>query len=108
VNYFPVSAPTGQPAILPDPGTYRWVQRARQTTPTFRNEITLESLERILEYAPGYTTHLISPTPLLMIVATRDVLTPSTLAYAAYERAKEPKELVRMEGEHYDVYHEPM
>ena len=108
VSYLPVSAPAGQPAAVPDPGTSHWSQQAKQIAPTFRNEMTMESLERILEYAPGYTSHLISPTPLLMIVATADALTPPALAYAAYERAREPKELVRVEGEHYDVYREPV
>jgi cephalosporin-C deacetylase-like acetyl esterase len=108
VNYLPVSAPAGQPAVFSDPGTYHWSQQAKQIAPTFRSEITIESLERILEYAPGYTTHLITPTPLLMIVATGDVVSQPALAYAAYERAKEPKELVRVEGEHYVVYREPV
>jgi uncharacterized protein len=64
--------------------------------------------DSFLEYAPGYTTHLISPTPLLMIIATGDMVPQPALAYAAYERAKEPKELVRVEGEHYVVYREPV
>ncbi len=33
---------------------------------------------------------------------------PEHPSIAAYERAKEPKELVRVEGEHYVVYGEPV
>jgi fermentation-respiration switch protein FrsA (DUF1100 family) len=44
------------------------------------------------------------PTPLLMVVAERDHLTPAELAIAAYERAGEPKRLVILPSAHFDAY----
>jgi uncharacterized protein len=55
-------------------------------------------------YEPGSYIGLISPTPLMMIVALSDHLTVSDLAIAAYERAHEPKRLVLMRGGHFDAY----
>ena len=44
----------------------------------------------------------ISPTPLLMIVASHDTITLTDLAPAAYEQALEPKKLVLIPGGHFD------
>lgn len=45
-----------------------------------------------------------SPTPLLMVVATGDAVTVTDLALAAYERALEPKRLRLIPGGHFDPY----
>ncbi len=51
---------------------------------------------------------MISPIPLLIVVAEKDTLTPTDLAIAAYERALEPKKLVILKGgKHFDAYTEP-
>ena len=55
-------------------------------------------------YEPGSYIGLISPTPLLLIVAVKDHLAVSDLAIAAYERAYEPKRLVLLPGGHFDAY----
>ena len=64
-------------------------------------------MEKFLEYNPSANIHLIAPTPLLMIVASNDTLTPTDLAIAAYERALEPKSLVIAKGPHFSAYTEP-
>lgn len=46
----------------------------------------------------------ISPTPLLLIVAPHDRLTPPDLMLEAYERALQPKRLVLLPGGHFDPY----
>ncbi|MGB0410875.1 MAG: hypothetical protein ACPGFA_04760 [Pikeienuella sp.] len=46
----------------------------------------------------------ISPCPLLMIVASEDVVTPTDLALAAYEQAGTPKALHMIEGGHFQPY----
>ena len=56
------------------------------------------------EYEPGTWVARISPTPLLMIVATHDTLTPTDLALEAYNRALEPKKLVLLPGGHFGAY----
>jgi hypothetical protein len=63
-------------------------------------------MEAFLEYDPAGSIHLISPTPLLMVVGAEDTLTPTDMAIAAYERARGPKSLVIMEGgKHFDGLH---
>ena len=47
---------------------------------------------------------LISPTPLLMVVALGDHLTVADEALGAYERARQPKKLVTLKGGHFDAY----
>jgi uncharacterized protein len=47
-----------------------------------------------VEYEPGAYIERIGPTPLLMVVAAGDHLTPADLALEAYQRTREPKRLV--------------
>ena len=56
------------------------------------------------EYEPVSYLPYISPTPLLLLPARNDVLTPTDLAVAAYERAREPKRLELLPGGHFDAY----
>ena len=51
--------------------------------------------------------HRISPTPLLMTVASNDVLTPTDIAISTFERARQPKELHIIPGGHFDGYTGP-
>jgi fermentation-respiration switch protein FrsA (DUF1100 family) len=75
-----------------------------ERAPTWRNEITLRSIEMSREYEPGIYVPRISPTPLLMIVASEDRVVPSDLALQAFETALQPKELLIVPGGHYVVY----
>jgi fermentation-respiration switch protein FrsA (DUF1100 family) len=52
----------------------------------------------------GIYLPLISPTPLLMIVAPQDRLAAGEWATAAYETAAHPKKLVLTAGGHFDPY----
>jgi hypothetical protein len=76
----------------------------RDFAPAWRNEITLRSIEMSREYEPGIYISRISPTPLLMILATEDDITPVDLSLEAYNRALEPKKLLLIEGGHYAPY----
>jgi fermentation-respiration switch protein FrsA (DUF1100 family) len=108
VTTIPVVAPEGQPCALPTPDSYEWFTATGQTrAPNWRNEVSLESMEKFLEYNPAANIHLISPTPLLLVVADHDTLTPTDLAVAAYERALEPRSLVLVKGPHFGAYTEP-
>ena len=108
INYVPVVAPEGQPSALPTPDSYEWFTQTGATrAPNWRNQVSLESMEKFLEYNPAANIHLIAPTPLLMVVASNDTLTPTDLALAAYERALEPKSLVIAKGPHFSAYTEP-
>jgi len=104
----PVVAPEGEPSALPTPDSYEWFTETGQTIASnWRNEVSLESMEAFLEYNPAANIHRISPTPLMMVVAGKDALTPTDLAVAAYERALEPKALVITGGPHFSAYTEP-
>ncbi|MCR3866463.1 alpha/beta hydrolase, partial [Pseudomonas aeruginosa] len=56
------------------------------------------------ENEPGIHIGRISPTPLLMIVADRDLLTPTDLCLKAYRRALPPKRLLMLAGGHFTPY----
>lgn len=68
------------------------------------NDVTIQSNRRARSYVPGIWAPHVSPTPLLMLVAEHDVVAPTDLALEAYERAREPKQLVLVPGGHFDPY----
>ena len=82
-----------------------WLRSMLMERPAaWSNEITLRSLEMYAEYEPGSYIERIGPTPLLVITADADTLTPTDEILAAYERAREPKQLRIVPGGHYDIY----
>jgi fermentation-respiration switch protein FrsA (DUF1100 family) len=90
---------------LPTADSWEWFSETAKTrAPSWRNEVTLRTVEMLMEYEPSVYIERISPTPLLMVVAARDHLTPSDLALEAYQRAREPKRLVLLSGAHFDAY----
>ncbi|KJK14151.1 peptidase S15 [Burkholderiaceae bacterium 16] len=66
--------------------------------------VTIRSSRLSQMYEPGQWIPRIGPKPLLMVVAENDVVTPTDLALAAYERAVEPKRLQIIGGGHFDAY----
>ena len=93
------------PSALPTPDSYTWFTETGATrAPSWRNEVTLRSVEMFWEYEPGAYVQWVSPTPLLIVVAAHDHLTVCDLAIEAYERALEPKKLVIFPGAHFDAY----
>jgi uncharacterized protein len=93
------------PSALPTPDSYQWFTETHESrAPSWRNAVTLRSVEMFTEYEPGTYLPWISPTPLLMCVAENDVLTPTDIAVAGYEHAREPKKLVILPGGHFDAY----
>ena len=94
------------PCALPGRDAWRFFAGSATVAPAWRNEVTLRSLEMAREWEPGAYAERISPTPLLMIVATHDTLTPTDLALAAYERALPPKRLILLRGGHFVAYGE--
>jgi fermentation-respiration switch protein FrsA (DUF1100 family) len=112
-NRFAGQPPGMMPLVAKDPATacfnggldaWEFFQESLKVAPARRNEVTLRSAEMLREYEPGSYIERISPTPLLMIVGNRDVLTATDLALQAYNRALEPKKLVLFDGGHYDPY----
>jgi uncharacterized protein len=65
------------PSALPTPDSWEWFSQTGETrAPSWRNEVTLRSVELFTEYEPGVYIERIAPTPLLMVVAAGDHLTP--------------------------------
>ncbi|MDX3233568.1 alpha/beta hydrolase [Streptomyces sp. ME19-01-6] len=92
-------------AALPTPDSWTWfTETAKLRAPAWRNEVTLRSVEMFTEYEPITHIPLISPTPLLLMPAREDHLTPAHLAIDAFEQAREPKKLVILPGGHFDAY----
>jgi fermentation-respiration switch protein FrsA (DUF1100 family) len=102
----PVIAPPGELALINEAGTIEELAEQETRTPTWRNSISMLSIDYLTEYNPGANVELISPAPLLMIVAGADVLTPPDLALKVYARALEPKSLLFVpDFAHHEVYH---
>jgi fermentation-respiration switch protein FrsA (DUF1100 family) len=92
-------------SALPTPDSWEWFTRTgKERAPSWRNEVTVRSMDLLQGYDPGSYIDRVSPTPLLMIIATGDVLVTADLALAAYGRALEPKRVEILRGGHFDAY----
>jgi fermentation-respiration switch protein FrsA (DUF1100 family) len=93
------------PSLIGDVYTAEWYERVpREDLANWVNTCTLRTLQLVREYEPGLFAKLISPIPLLMIVASHDTLTPTVDALEVYDRALEPKSLIILPGDHYVAY----
>jgi cephalosporin-C deacetylase-like acetyl esterase len=98
-----VSDDPGQAAAYRSPDALSFY-RQESARDTWENTVTLRSGRASRQYEPGVWVPRISPTPLLLVVALQDTVTPTDLALAAYERALEPKRLVTVPGGHFSAY----
>jgi hypothetical protein len=103
INYLKVVAPEGEPCVLHGEESHEAFMSSKENAPTWLNGVTLESLEKIDEFDPTRYIHLIAPNPLLIIAAENDSLIPADLIVEAYERAREPKNMVMLPCLHYEV-----
>jgi uncharacterized protein len=107
VQYLPVVAEDANCALI-HREAYTWfTETARTIAPAWHNQVTVESLEHFIAYSPEVFLPRISPTPLLLVVASHDTIAPTDIALEGYERALEPKRLVIMQGGHFDAYSGP-
>ena len=95
-----------QPSALPSADSYEFFTAWGEKS-VWKNETTVRSIEAFRGYDPSHHIAHISPTPLLMLVAENDCVTPTNLALNAYARALEPKQLVMLPGGHFDACREP-
>lgn len=103
----PVVDEAGGMAALATADSWEWFQLSAQTAPNWRNQVTLRSLERLLDYAPGRFIDRIAPTPLLIIAAAQDFL-PLDIAERAFAHAGEPKQLKVLPAGHFSPYEPPL
>ena len=72
--------------------------------PTWKNEITLRSIDLALEYDVAPYMERLNTTPFLYVIAEDDLGTPTDLQLQAFARIRGPKELVVIPGDHYTSY----
>jgi dienelactone hydrolase len=107
VNYMKVVAPEGEPCVLPGKETFEAYMALKEIAPNWRNQVTMESLEKIREFDPVSLIHLMAPTALLLIPAEKDSLIPVDAVKATYKRAREPKAISVLPINHFAIYEEP-
>lgn len=104
-----VKAVSDDPAefcAMPGQAAYDYFMEQARIAPSWKNELTLRSLDLFRAVGNAAFMPWISPTPLLMIVALADELAAPDLALDAYQSAKEPKKLVLLPGNHFSPYSE--
>jgi fermentation-respiration switch protein FrsA (DUF1100 family) len=72
--------------------------------PTWKNELTLMSLDLAVEYNPSAYIERLDTTPFQFVIAQDDIGTPTDFQLEAYGRIRGPKELVIIPGDHYTSY----
>jgi fermentation-respiration switch protein FrsA (DUF1100 family) len=107
VKYMKVVSPEGGSCALPGQEPYDEFMMLAKTAPSWRNEVSLESLEKMREFDPVSLIHMMAPTALLLIPGERDSLIPLEAVRATYERAREPKAISVLPVRHFEVYREP-
>lgn len=107
VNYMKVVAPEGEPCVLPGQEVYDLFMAIAEDAPNWRNQLTVESLEKMREFDPVSLIHLMAPSALLVMPAEKDSLLSLDAIKAAYEKASEPKTLNVLPIGHFEIYEEP-
>jgi uncharacterized protein len=94
------------PVFLASDEAAAWFLRTgRLPASRWENRVTIRnSFGTDPAFDPGSCICHVSPTPLLMVVATQDELADTAGALAAFARAGEPKRLAMIEGGHFVTY----
>ncbi len=105
----PAFGPQGTLCGLPyDDQIAEFFEGFPEAHPTWRDTITLESIEKILEFSPLSFVHRITPRPYMIIsTAGRDIVHPAWSVAELYERAREPKRLEFLPYAQTDLYIDP-
>jgi dienelactone hydrolase len=90
------------PVMFSDEEGLEFVEQMLKDSPTFRNAITLSTLDYLYEMEVRAYAERINQ-PLLMVLADRDSVAPVEEAREMYERIPEPKEKVEYAGQHYEI-----
>lgn len=95
-------------AMPADEQIVSFLERAKTEVKTWRPDITLESVERIIEFNPESVIHQIAPRPLCMVATTGyDMIHPIEHILEAYDKAREPKKLHLLPFDQLGLYSEP-
>jgi fermentation-respiration switch protein FrsA (DUF1100 family) len=71
---------------------------------TWRNTVTLRSLEYLMDFKPAGWVPFVAPKPLLMVLGEHDTCTFADVQREVFATAGEPKKLVVHPGGHFDTY----
>jgi dipeptidyl aminopeptidase/acylaminoacyl peptidase len=94
------------PSLMPTDEAYEFFSRAEELFPTYRNMVTMDSVEKIVSYVPeSYAPYV--EKPIKFIVGEKDQTTPPDIARRAYEKIPAEKELVTFPLGHFGVYSPP-
>ena len=74
------------------------------STTHWKNNVTLRSIENCGEFEPISSIQYDRPMPILLIVADNDTINATELALKAYRKARDPKNIVMIEGDHFSPY----
>lgn len=103
-----VASQEGEPGFFQTDDCRKFFLGFGDRAPSWRNLVTLRSIEMVTEYNPGSFIGRVSPTPLLMVVGLGDTLAVADLALDAYDRARPPKRLFTLNCGHFDLYSGPL
>ena len=105
----PVLGPQGSLCGMPsDAGIMEFFEGVPEAFPTWKDSITLESIEKIIEFSPLSFVHRITPRPYLIISTSgRDIVHPAWSVAELFERAREPKRLEFLPFDQTGLYSEP-
>jgi hypothetical protein len=88
-----------------DPDVVADIEKTQAQFPTWRPEVSFESLADIMEFKPESVVDRIAPRAIMWIHTDRDKLVPLFEAQSMYAKARHPKKLVVLENMvHDDVY----
>lgn len=107
LRLIPVASPNpeqGELCVLATRESYDWLMKQVPTSPTWRNEVTLRSLELTFSFEPASFIAQVAPRPILIVGAEGDTLMPIQLTEAAFARAAEPKQFVKLPCGHFGPY----
>ena len=95
------------PAVLMNEEAYAYYTSKAMMYPTFRNYVTIDSLEKILLYNPGFYAPLVSK-PIMIVLASRDTTTPPKRTWEVLNGMPVEKEVYEVDAGHFDLYEEPL
>lgn len=95
----------GSGALSPDPEAWGFFESWRASAPSWRNEVTVKSIARLIAYRPIERAAEVR-VPVLMIASRNDVLAPFDLAEHAFEAMPEGCDMVSIYSGHFSVYDE--
>ena len=91
-------------AVMGTEESWYFSQVVKDMGPPKENKITLQTLFHAIRAEPSAFISKISPKPIFMAVAVRDSLIDSKLQQEVFEQAGGPKQLLKLDCGHFDVY----